>query len=103
MHKLNHTGHLHTIERLSAEPVCKKTNCANSVKNSSAHLCPDAVAMGEGPLGGRGSSQVLISISTLSSVCKQVMDLKSFVVVHRATVLIGDADSFMITLTGGKY
>lgn len=30
-------------------------------------LCPDAVAIGDGPLGGRGSSHVLISIITLSS------------------------------------
>lgn len=29
--------------------------------------------------------------------------LKSFVVVHRATVLIDDTDSIMITLTVGKY
>lgn len=42
-----------------------------------AHLWPDAVAMGDGPFGGRGSSQVLISISTLSRVCKQVMGLTS--------------------------
>lgn len=77
VHKLNYTGHLHTTERLLADPVMCKTNCANSVKSRSAHLCPDAVAIGEGPFGGRGSSQVLISISTLSSVCKQVMEDRS--------------------------
>ena len=42
--------------------------------HKSAYLCPDAVAMGDGPFGGRGSSQVLISISTLSRVWKQIMD-----------------------------
>lgn len=39
-----------------------------SITERKAHLCPDAVAMGDGPLGGRGSSQVLISITTLSKV-----------------------------------
>lgn len=34
---------------------------------SNTDLCPEAIAIGEGPLGGRGSSQVLISITTLSS------------------------------------
>lgn len=32
------------------------------------YLCPEAVAIGEGPLGARGSSHVLISIMTLSRV-----------------------------------
>lgn len=31
-----------------------------------AYLCPEAVAIGDGPLGFRGSSHVLISIITLS-------------------------------------
>lgn len=45
----------------------RKVNWSQSDRNnSSTHLCPDAVAIGDGPLGGRGSSQVLISISTLS-------------------------------------
>lgn len=35
-------------------------------ESTKVHLCPDAVAKGDGPLGGRGSSHVLISIITLS-------------------------------------
>lgn len=31
-----------------------------------AYLCPEAVAIGDGPLGFRGSSHVLISMITLS-------------------------------------
>lgn len=34
-----------------------------------AYLWPAVMAIGEGPLGGRGSSQVLISTSTLSRNC----------------------------------
>lgn len=35
------------------------------------NLCPEARAMGDCPLGGRGSSQVLISTSTLSRHCNK--------------------------------
>lgn len=34
--------------------------------NRNSYLCPEAVAIGDGPLGFRGSSHVLISIITLS-------------------------------------
>lgn len=33
------------------------------------HLWPAVMAIGEGPFGARGSSQVLISTSTLSRNC----------------------------------
>ena len=36
-----------------------------------AYLWPAVIAIGEGPLGGRGSSHVLISTSTLSKNCTQ--------------------------------
>lgn len=39
---------------------------SSHTQHSTAYLCPEAVAIGDGPLGARGSSQVLISITTLS-------------------------------------
>lgn len=39
-------------------------------QGSGSDLCPAARAMGDCPLGGRGSSHVLISTSTLSRYCK---------------------------------
>lgn len=68
MSSLYSSSSLETLHTNADNRVKKKNNC-------SAHLCPDAVAMGDGPLGGRGSSQVLISITTLSRVCKQVKAL----------------------------
>lgn len=44
---------------------CSPLNVSENVCRST-YLCPAVMAIGEGPLGGRGSSQVLISTSTLS-------------------------------------
>lgn len=60
------------------------------VQTGGTHLCPDAVAMGEGPLGGRGSSQVLISISTLSRVCVQGIKDKLSRIFHFSIMFIDD-------------
>lgn len=60
------------------------------VKSGGTHFCPDAVAMGEGPLGGRGSSQVLISISTLSRVCVEVITDTLARFFHFFIMFIGD-------------
>lgn len=43
-----------------------KQKCFFSTEFVKAYLWPAVIAMGEGPLGGRGSSHVLISTSTLS-------------------------------------
>lgn len=68
-------GHpLHHLLRkaiLAANRKChhKQTGCSPHVSENvrrSIYLCPAVMAIGEGPLGGRGSSQVLISTSTLS-------------------------------------
>lgn len=40
-----------------------------TVRFMQPYLWPAVIAIGEGPLGGRGSSHVLISTSTLSKNC----------------------------------
>lgn len=74
----------------STRPKVKLTELV-LVRRGSTHLCPDAVAMGEGPLGGRGSSQVLISISTLSRVCVQVRT-QGFSSFHHVSLITDAAD-----------
>lgn len=48
------------------EPPMDRRARSSHTQHSTAYLCPEAVAIGDGPLGARGSSQVLISITTLS-------------------------------------
>lgn len=65
--KFAHEGNIHTIHNMGC---CTELQISQlNTRCMQVYLWPAVIAIGEGPLGGRGSSHVLISTSTLSKNC----------------------------------